>query len=298
MLRTRQIKPGFFTNEVLAQCSPLARICFAGLWCMADRDGKLEDRPLRIKAQVLPYDDCDINALLQELCDNQFVLRYEAAGAKYLLVARFKEHQHIHNNEASSKFPDPPGNYRELHEMVPSYTSYSLINTPPLPPGGGNPSNDEQSHQKKRPGRRDASTFPPALEASFSRFWEAYPKKVGKKPARAAWLRIAPDDALLASMLAALDRHRRSRDWTKDEGAFIPHPATWLNASRWEDELEVNTQASLNGHSPEDRARRARKIVETDRQRDERLAREREEEAAAKHQEAPGDDLWADDKPF
>jgi hypothetical protein len=53
--RSRNIKPGFFLNDELAECEPLARILFAGLWCIADREGRLEDRPKRIKAEVLPY---------------------------------------------------------------------------------------------------------------------------------------------------------------------------------------------------------------------------------------------------
>jgi len=48
MARSRNIKPGFFRNEMLAECSPLARLLFAGLWCLADRFGRLEDRPKRI----------------------------------------------------------------------------------------------------------------------------------------------------------------------------------------------------------------------------------------------------------
>ena len=50
MARARNIKPGFFANENLAECDPLARLLFAGLWCLADREGRLEDRPKRIAA--------------------------------------------------------------------------------------------------------------------------------------------------------------------------------------------------------------------------------------------------------
>ena len=61
MARSRNIKPGFFLNDDLAECEPLARLLFAGLWCIADREGRLEDRPKRIKIEVLPYDNCDVN---------------------------------------------------------------------------------------------------------------------------------------------------------------------------------------------------------------------------------------------
>jgi hypothetical protein len=59
MARARNIKPGFFANDVLAEIDPLGRLLFAGLWTIADREGRLEDRIKKIKAQILPYDDCD-----------------------------------------------------------------------------------------------------------------------------------------------------------------------------------------------------------------------------------------------
>jgi len=63
-MRARNLKPGFFKNDRLAEIEPLGRLLFAGLWCMADSRGRLEDRVLRIKAEVLPYDSCDCDALL------------------------------------------------------------------------------------------------------------------------------------------------------------------------------------------------------------------------------------------
>lgn len=56
MARARNIKPSFFTNLELGECSPLARLLFIGLWCIADRKGRLEDKPKQIKIQTIPYD--------------------------------------------------------------------------------------------------------------------------------------------------------------------------------------------------------------------------------------------------
>lgn len=107
MARCRTIKPGFFANEVLAECSPLARLLFAGLWCWADREGRIEDRPRRIKAEVLPYDDCDADALLSELHERGFIVRYEAAGLRCIQVAEFGKHQKPHPKESSAGLPEP-----------------------------------------------------------------------------------------------------------------------------------------------------------------------------------------------
>ncbi len=71
----------------------------------------------------------------------------------------------------------------------------------------------------------------------FESFWGAYPRKTAKPAALKAWGKLAPDAGLVALILAALDRHRASEQWRRDGGQFIPHPATWLNQRRWEDEL-------------------------------------------------------------
>jgi hypothetical protein len=75
-------------------------------------------------------------------------------------------------------------------------------------------------------------------DVNFQRFWEAYPKKVGKAKAIQAWNKIA----LLKDqekIFAALEAHKKLDQWQSENGRFIPHPATWLNQRRWEDELET-----------------------------------------------------------
>lgn len=99
MPRKRYIKPEFFKNEELADCSALARLLFAGLWCWADAQGRLEERPRKLKAEILPYDNCDIRVLLDELVSKRFVRRYEANGRKCLSVTTFDRHQKPHQNE-------------------------------------------------------------------------------------------------------------------------------------------------------------------------------------------------------
>lgn len=71
-------------------------------------------------------------------------------------------------------------------------------------------------------------------EAAFDLFWSAYPRKVNKQGALKAFLKIGvPVDVLLQ----AIEQQKNSAQWTKDGGAFIPHPTTWLNQARWEEEL-------------------------------------------------------------
>ena len=73
----------------------------------------------------------------------------------------------------------------------------------------------------------------------FVRFWGAYPRKVGKIAALKAWKRLKTPATILPKILEAIERQRASPQWTKDGGQFIPHPATWLNQGRWEDETST-----------------------------------------------------------
>jgi hypothetical protein len=112
--RIRSLKIGFFTNEILCELSPWHRLLFAGLWLLADREGRLEDRPRRIKATLFPYDEVNVDGMLTELADKGFVVRYTADGAacadgapRYLAIPQFTEHQRPKTDEYVSVIPAP-----------------------------------------------------------------------------------------------------------------------------------------------------------------------------------------------
>jgi hypothetical protein len=107
MARARNIKPGLFKNEILGVADPLYTLLFEGLWILADRAGRLEDRPLRIKAEVFPYRDADAEQMLCWLQENGFIERYAVAGKRYILICEFVKHQNPHKNEAESVIPAP-----------------------------------------------------------------------------------------------------------------------------------------------------------------------------------------------
>jgi len=106
-MRARNLKPGFFKNDELAECDPLARILFQGLWCMADRTGRLELRPKRLKAEILPYDNADILKLLNQLIAKGFVVAYRYGNEFFLSIPTFTQHQNPHIKEAESTIPAP-----------------------------------------------------------------------------------------------------------------------------------------------------------------------------------------------
>ena len=107
LARSRNIKPGFFLNDELAEIEPLGRLLFIGLWTLADRAGRLEDRPKKIKAAILPYDNCNIDKLLQSLYGKGFIIRYLVSGDGYIQVVNFTKHQNPHMKEQASEIPAP-----------------------------------------------------------------------------------------------------------------------------------------------------------------------------------------------
>jgi hypothetical protein len=299
MSRARNIKPGFFRNADLVELPFEVRLLFIGLWTLADRAGRLIDRPKQIKMEIFPADNVDCNAALDLLAEIEMIERYEVNGKQYIQIVNFLKHQNPHQREPESIIPDNHGNMENPgHAPVQSETVTSLARQEP-----SNKSHDCQSQQDANPvpasdqpcaspmpapdqpcvgpvlarlipdsgflipdsGFRipDSSpagekTTPPLtppqaggnmsrVAASrgkpdakpppgFAEFWAAYPRKVGKGAAEKLWGRLKPD---LPTVLKAIERARATEQWRKDEGQYIPHPATWLGQRRWEDEPDA-----------------------------------------------------------
>lgn len=105
------MKPSIFKNEELAKLGPWHFILFEGLWCMADRKGRLEDRPERIEAEIFPFkfQRVKVDSMLNELANSpqQFILRYTKANQSYIQITNFLDHQYPHLREAESIIPAP-----------------------------------------------------------------------------------------------------------------------------------------------------------------------------------------------
>lgn len=118
-MRTRTIKPGFFKNEILGELEPIISLTFIGLWQIADREGRLEDRPMRIKGELFPYRDissAEFDGYLNILFKAGFIVRYSKNDVRYIQIQNFKKHQVIHHTEKSSEFPEP--NQSDIGEII------------------------------------------------------------------------------------------------------------------------------------------------------------------------------------
>lgn len=91
----------------------------------------------------------------------------------------------------------------------------------------------KQSKVKESKGKE--SKYNSRGSCGFARFWEEYPRKVGKADAEKAWAKLNPSEETEEAILDGVRRWKKTRQWTKDNGAFIPYPATFLRGQRWKE---------------------------------------------------------------
>jgi hypothetical protein len=120
-------------------------------------------------------------------------------------------------------------------KQVDNQTDNLALKQESTPSSSSSSSSSNNTPNPRKRGRATVHEFPPGFEP----LWVEYPKKAAKDAAAKAFARLAPDDALLARMMAAVRQQKRSEQWTKDGGAFVPNCSTWINGRRWEDELPI-----------------------------------------------------------
>lgn len=130
---------------------------------------------------------------------------------------------------------------------------------------------------------------PQTIDEMFDKFWKAYPKRKDKKRAYKVFMKIKPDNELLQQMLDCIEREKKSLDWLKDNGQYIPYPSSWLNGERWNDE-DITDTVTIIGNKP-----KAVPIVKN-------VALESLRSAAEKSTNTPAlgniGDMWGDDDDY
>lgn len=107
MARSRNIKPGFFLNDKLAEVEPLGDY-FCRAVVLGGSRGAAKGQAQANKAEVLPYDSCDIDKLLNDLWRHGFIIRYEVDGERFIQVVNFLKHQNPHHKEPKARFHHHP----------------------------------------------------------------------------------------------------------------------------------------------------------------------------------------------
>lgn len=128
MARIRSIKPEFWTDESVMECSTTARLMFIGMWNFADDKGRLENSLRQIKAKIFPGDDLDletIRRMLDELSSNELVLIYSVDNKEYIQIKGWR-HQKI-DRPQPAKYPDPPDNPNPIRRTFDDHSSGDRI---------------------------------------------------------------------------------------------------------------------------------------------------------------------------
>lgn len=250
----------FYAGDYLRDAKVL-RVSLAarGLWvsmlCLMHMEGepyghlRLGTKDLTPKelARIVGERECTVNRLLLELETAQVFSRNEA---NTIFSRRMVRDENIRRKRAEGGIkslenpmvPRPKPHEKGSGEGYPS-------GDPPSSPSplsfGGSPSSSSSPSVFKKKEKIEHPASPVdlnGLQAGFQSFWTAFPKKRNKGDAEGAWLKLKPDEVLLGRILCKIEQAIRTPDWKKEDGAFIPYPANWLNAKGWEDEYPAPSQ--------------------------------------------------------
>lgn len=281
MPRARNIKPSFFVNEYLAESDPLARILFIGMWTIADYKGDFEWRPKRIKLQILPYDDVDIDSLAINLDKSGFIRFYSDGEKTYIRIVNFLKHQNPHKNERDkgSEIPEYSEEMRQAIDLQgltinrdksgenPEQNGTNHADSLFLNPDSCSPlpelssPNDDQSAD----GKEETDNESEKQEDRFQEFWDIFADKRGREAAEKTWrrkrLNKKADEVIEGARKYVKARGPDKKYWKQAQG--------WLNDGRWEDEIVTNDrsppkQRFLNDEAYyRDNRSRAQKVSDT-----------------------------------
>ena len=236
------IDPSFWSDEKLGECTRDERLLFMGLISNADDEGYGRANPKLLRSLIFPYDDLrvsDLEKWLSRLGGLQLIALYEVNGQTYYYLPNFSRHQTI-NRPSPSSFPKQNQEFSE--DSVSAHGAFSE---------GSRPKEIEEkriSCAKNAQVCSDHETVSLNVNASFQRFWEAYPKHKGKEPARKVFQKLKASEELLETILSAVEREKQSDQWKRDNGQYIPYPATWLNQRRWEDDPDGEIDSDTPGY--------------------------------------------------
>lgn len=247
MARTRNIKPGFFKDEELVDLGFAAMILFAGLWTLADREGRLEDRPRMIKAEVFPYTNTNVEKLLCALHEHHFIIRYEMNGERYIQVRTWKKHQNPNIKECASVIPAP---IEHGASTVPAPNGH-ISDTASIPL--------YLKPLTSKPLTETEIDLGELIETTAAAMRTRHPKPagLGGPNLERKLVEIASKAVDPCATLKSIDRRHEgavTREWRGLEIRYVPRLLQWLEEERYLDPIATE--------SPPDRIELARRALE------------------------------------
>jgi hypothetical protein len=242
----RTIDAAFWTDQKIRKLSPEGRLLFlylitnphthvSGLYYLplliAEHESGLSKAHLKSSLESLSKSGLCRYDHDAELILVKKMFRFQGRGLKNTLSAARHLSEDVHKSFLINEFLVI---YPEVSQHMKNRVSHTLSDTVSK---FGTPEQEQETNPEQEPPivpqgvTSVTETYPP----DFQEFWKSYPKAVGKGAAFKAW-KNAKVNGELPVLLAAIASQKKSPQWTRDNGQFIPHPATWLNQRRWQDE--------------------------------------------------------------
>ena len=249
----RIIKESIKFSEQIDELTWFEECVFYRLMVSADDYGCMDGRTIVLRNALFPTKDTVTKKAIEDAIDHLvsvgLLYRYcdTASGMPYLFFPTWEKHQRVRNKHR--KYPIPPCLSGQESAEDASFDSGSPSNDSQMSAGclsesESNPNPNPNPNPKESTARARTSVDDGNLAAGFDRFWSAYPRHTDKERARKAFIKLAPNDELLQTILDAIAKQRASRQWSDPQ--YIPHPSTWLNQKRWEDEPVQGAQSAVD----------------------------------------------------
>lgn len=214
MANRRMISKSISTSKKLATVSADAALLFTWIIPHCDDNGNMDAEPIAVKGIVVPMRTVSVGEVgkqLDQLKKVGLILLYEAKNGedeleKFLHINKFEKHQTLRGDRPDFRYP--PCGLPLVDQRLPD----------------GKPNGTEQNRTEQN-----------LYSKNFEDFWNEYPRKVGKGAAWKSWDKIKGISKDI--IIKAVKAQRNQEQWQKDNGQYIPHPSTWLNQRRWEDEI-------------------------------------------------------------
>jgi len=236
MAKGRMLQNRISKSQKLASLSnDTVRLLYTWLLSHLDINGNFYADPVMVNNLVftrLGHSVKTISNSLDEMAEKGLIVRYKINGEVYLNYPDFNEKQPALNPA------------RETTPEIPNITQESILHDASVTPAQIKISKDNIYNVKNSVKKKEHDAN---LEQSFTEFWNAYPRKVNKKEAKQKWFKAKLPN--LSIILKALAIQKQSESWQKDGGKYIPHPTTWLNQERWNDEITIE-RIEPNGYQP------------------------------------------------
>lgn len=217
----RVIKESICTSENIDQLTAFQETFFFRLIVNCDDFGRMDARPKILASRLYPLKDvrnAQIEDALRALSSAELVILYEIDGKPFLQMKTWDRHQIIRAKK--SRYPGPRENLHANEcNCMQMHANVSVIQSNTI-------QSENESESESEYNCMDA----------FDRFWKLYPRKAAKQDAIKAWKKLNPGPELVDVICAAVTQSRKTVQWKREGGQFVPYPATYLNGRRWEDE--------------------------------------------------------------